>query len=326
MKAGVSTRMVWEREAQHGAPLHRHQLAIVSQRIGEGESTAEALAACGGYFPPLACDLVDVGERTGRLDEVLLLLAEHYEHLLELRRVFLFGILWPAIQLGAAIGIIGMLIGILGAIGAKDFDGHPVDVLGLGFVGTSGVIAYLFLVGLLLGGITVLSMALLRGWLGPGPMQVAMRVPVVGHCLQTAALSRFAWTLSMSLDAGLDAMRALRLAMRSTQNIYYTVHHATAESVLQEGREFHEALRATGVFPVEFLQALETAELAGSPGETLQRLANDYREQAKRAAKALTVAATFATWILFAGIMVTLIFRLFFIFILGPLRAASSFR
>ena len=320
LRAGVDARTIWTKESQQGTPVHRGQVAQVRDRLLAGDSLAEALAGCRGYFPTLACDLVEVGERTGRLDEVLTLLAEHYEHLLELRRTFLIGIAWPAIQLFAAIMIIGLLIWVSGALGGMSAGGKPLDLLGFGLVGTGGLIKYLVGVGLLAGGVTWLVLALLRGYLGTRPLQWVMQVPVIGGCLKTSALSRFAWTLSLTLDAGLDALRALRLSLRSTQNVYYTSHGEAAERVISAGGEFHEALRATGVFPEDFLTSLETAEVAGTPGETLQRLATEYRERAKTAARILAVAAAFATWIAVAGLLIWLIFRIFFISYLGPMQ------
>ncbi len=322
LKAGLDERTIWERESRQGSPIQREQLAEVSRRIAAGDSCAEALAACQGYFPSLACDLVEVGERAGCLDNVLFLLADHYEHLLDLRRTFLIGIAWPAIQLAAAIGIVGLLIWITGFIGGMSPGGKPIDVLGFGLVGTWGLIKYLFLVGSVLGTIAFLVVALMRGALGPRPLQLAMQVPVIGGCLRAFALSRLAGTLSITLDAGVDALRAMQLSLRSTQNAYYTSHCEAAEGMIRDGHEFHEALRVTGVFPADFLHSLETAELTGTPGETLDRLAKDYRQRAQTAAKALAVAASFAIWVLVAGLLVLLIFRIFMVSYLGPIQEA----
>ena len=66
LKAGLAARTVWDRESRQGGPVHRGQLAEVSRRLAAGDSCAEALAACQGYFPPLTCDLVEVGEGAGR--------------------------------------------------------------------------------------------------------------------------------------------------------------------------------------------------------------------------------------------------------------------
>jgi len=308
LHAGLDARTTWEKEANYGSVSHRALMAQVGQTITDGGSMADGLEACRGYFPPLVCTLVEVGERAGRLDEILRGLAEHYESLLGLRRTFLIGIAWPAIQLFAAIGIVGLLIWVLGVVGSMT--GAQFDPLGFGLVGTPGLLIYLALVGTTFGGIAVIVMGLLRGAFGPAPLEIAMRLPVLGNCLRTAALSRLAWTLALTLDSGMDARRAMELALRSTENAYYTSKLKMVDAALLEGQEFHVALRATGQFPDEFLQLLETAEISGTHGESLQRLAGEYRQRAQTAAKALTVAASFAVWVLVAGLLIVLIFRM----------------
>ena len=161
------------------------------------------------FFPPLTCELVDVGEQTGNLESVLLRLGEHYQHLLRLRRAFLMGILWPAIQLVGAIVIIGLLILFFGVLGTS------ATVFGLS--GVSGLRTYLLCVFGCAAVLFVLIRGLLRGWFGPAPTAVLMRLPVIGSTLQTMALARLAWTLSLALNAGIDARRAIRMVLASTQ-------------------------------------------------------------------------------------------------------------
>ena len=310
MRAGVDVRTIWQKETERGSPTHREKAARVSERIVAGDSLAGAMAACDGYFPQLTCDLVEVGETTGRLDEVLIGLADHYEHLLDLRRTFLMGLVWPGLELSAAVFIIGLLIWIMGII-TSGSTSEPIRIFGFE-AGTKGLITYVFFIAGIVGAIAWFMIALRRGWFGPKPIEFAMRVPVIGGCLKTAALSRLAWTLSLALDAGMDARRSIKLAIRSTQNAYYTSQMDEVDAAIVQGREFHEALRGTGLFPDEFLSSLETAEVSGTHSESLTRLANDYRDRAKAAAKALTVASTFAVLGLGMLIMVVLIFQLFF--------------
>jgi type IV pilus assembly protein PilC len=308
LHAGLDPRSTCEKEAEYGSAMHRSMMSRVSQTITDGGSLADGLTACGGYFPPLVCTLIEVGEKSGRLDDILRGLAEHYEQLLSLRRTFLVGIAWPAIQLFAAIGVVGLLIWVLGIV--RSMAGTEVDPLGFGLVGTPGLLVYLGLVFTTLGGVAVLLMGLLRGAFGPAPLRIAMRLPVLGNCLKTAALSRLAWTLGLTLDSGMTARRSMELALRSTENAYYTSRMKEVDDALLQGREFHESLRATGLFPDEFLQMLETAEISGTHGESLQRLADEYRQRAQTAAKALTVAASFAVWVLVAVVLIALIVRL----------------
>jgi type II secretory pathway component PulF len=314
VKAGVDWRTIWQREAASGPSALRPHAAIVAERLAAGDSLADGVRACGTYFPPLVRDLVDVGEKTGRLDDILAGLAEHYEHLQSLRRGFLLGILWPAIQLAGAAGVIGLLILILGAISSRT-GGAPIDLLGFGLVGVTGFIKYVFFLAFVAGTITFVVLSVIRGWWGPVPMELAMRLPVIGACLRAGALSRLAWTLSLTLDAGVDARGALRMAFRATQNPYYLSKAKVADAAVEEGCEFHDALRRTGVFPDEFLHGLETAEVSGTYGRSLARLADEYRDRAKTAARVLAVASTVAVWVLAGAILIGLIFRFAFFYI-----------
>jgi type II secretory pathway component PulF len=148
-----------------------------------------------------------------------------------------------------------------------------------------------------------------------------LALPIIGKCLRTNALARMAWTLSLALESGSDARRALRLALRSSQMAYYEETAATADAVITRGGEFHEALRATGRFPDDFLMALESAEHAGAVAESLDVISRDYSERARMANKLLTMAATFAIGAAVAVFVVFLIFRLFF-FYLGMIEDA----
>jgi general secretion pathway protein F len=53
-------------------------LIDVETGVREGEGVANPLARS-GVFPPLAVQMISVGEETGRLDEMLLRVAEHYD-------------------------------------------------------------------------------------------------------------------------------------------------------------------------------------------------------------------------------------------------------
>ena len=315
LRAGIDARTVWEKEATFGSTTYRQHARRVYEGIASGDTLAESMSNCDGYFPPLTCTLVDVGENTGRLDDVLPGIAEHYENLLVLRRSFLIGIAWPVIEMVVGILVVGFAIWIVGAL-ASSAGGAPVDILGLGLVGTSGALTFFGLVATVLAGTIVFVLALVRGALGPIPLQLAMRIPVIGNCLRNAALSRMAWTLSLTLDSGIDARRAMQMALRSTENVYYTSRMETIDSAIVAGREFHEALRETELFPGDFVNSLEMAELSGTHGESLERLAQDYRIRAQTAGKALTVAATVGIWLFFGLIIIFFIFR-FFMFYVG---------
>jgi type IV pilus assembly protein PilC len=323
IRAGIEARRLWETESRYGSRTHRDYVDVVRQYVVRGDTVADGMRATGGYFPPLVCEMVEVGERTGKLDQVFLKLADHYEHQRTLTRNFLFGIAWPAFQLIAGILVVGLLIAILGALDLRDLaTGEPVDILGIGLYGVGGMLAFWGICAVVIGGLVLAALAVLRGWLGPTPVMIAMKIPMLGGALASLALARLTWSLAVAFDAGIDARRSVELAIRASQNPYYQSREAIVSSAIVHNRQFHEAFAAAGVYPEDFLQMLETAELAGTTSESMQMLCREYEERARRALNWLTWLTGIVIWLCIGALLVVMIFRLAWIVYLKPINDA----
>jgi len=92
-------------------------VAEAAKQVKTGTPMAQALAA-NGNFPRLALQMVNVGEETGKLDEMLLKVADTYDREVRTTIDRLMALLVPALTLGLAalIGVIVMsvLVAILG--------------------------------------------------------------------------------------------------------------------------------------------------------------------------------------------------------------------
>jgi type IV pilus assembly protein PilC len=303
VRSGIDARRTWEMEERNATGSLQTAVTAIKNNVIGGGTVAEAMQAQDGYFPPMYVQMVAVGEQTGKLDEVLLRLAEHYEHQTSMQRIFWMGIAWPLLQLGAAVLVIGLIIWLTEMVRSMSGD-DSADILGWGLSGTSGALIWFLLVGLIVGGIAILATALKRGLLGPQPVLLAMRIPVLGKCLESFALSRLTWSLGLALDSGMDARRAAELSIKAAQNPYYESSLPRVLAAIRANQEFHEAFRAGEVFPLDFVQQVEAAELAGATSEALHRLAKEYEDRARTAVKILTAIATAAVWLLFFGIMI----------------------
>jgi type II secretory pathway component PulF len=319
MRSGVDARRVWELETRHATGSLKEQLEAIRQRVAGGDAVAEAMRSANGYFPPMFVQMVEVGEATGKLDEVLLRLAEHYEHQQSLRRTFWFGIAWPLFELVLAVVVIGLLILVLGLVGSEE------TVFGIP-VGPTGSILWFVGCGLVAGGIALAVVAIGRGWLGPQPMLLAMRIPVLGKSLESLALSRLTWSLALSLDSGMDARRAAELSIKAAQNPYYEASLPQVTGAIQKNFQFHESFASAGIFPGDFVDQLEAAELAGATTESLLRLAKEYEERARTAMKVLTAIATVLVMFVVFGVMIFAIFWLFFNLYMKPINEALQWQ
>jgi len=322
LKAGVEIRRVWQQESQRGSATQRQHLGSVYRHVAAGGTVADAMRGCGGFFPRLTCQMVEIGEKTGQLDEVLLKLAKYYEQQDALKRTFYLGIAWPMLQLLAATLVIAGVIWISGMIGSFMGTGGGVDILGLGLTGGWGAILFLLSVATVVGGVLLAVNALLRGWFGPVPLRIAMRLPVIGTCLEAFALSRLTWAFALGLESGMDARRVIELAVAATQNAHYEQHATAIAAGVGRGQTFFDSFQQTQAFPQDFLYSLETAEIAGATSEALLRLAKQYEEKAHEAMRYVTMACTAATFALVALIMILAIARLAYFAYIRPMREA----
>ncbi|HJT33502.1 MAG TPA: type II secretion system F family protein [Pirellulales bacterium] len=312
LEAGVDIRRVWSRESTgRGSPGLRRQMEQVGEGINRGETLSDALRETGDYFPTLFHELTDVGEQTGKLAEVLRRLAEHYEHQLRLRRIFMAAIAWPMLQLISAVGVIGLLIFIMGFLPPME-NGKPFDLLGLGLYGARGVVIYSLYVAAVVALVALVIRAIRRGLAWTRPVQLLLiRTPGLGGSLQTLAMSKLAWSMYLTLEAGMDLLRAIPLCLRSMGNVHYSQHTSEILQSIRTGNEVTEAFADTRAFPREFLDSLEVGERAGRLPETMEILSREYQDRAQRALVALTTLAGFGVWVLVAAIIIMVIFRMF---------------
>lgn len=310
LEAGVDVRRVLAREkGGYVSPSLRRHLDNVVDATNRGGAVSDALKDTRDYFPRLFLELVEVGEHTGKLAEVLRRLADHYDHQLRLRQMFLAAIAWPMLQLAAAVLIIALVIYVMGFLPTME-NGKPFDILGLGLYGGRGLMLYLVVVGFVVAGIAVVIQAVRRGLVWTRPLQrVLIRLPGIGQPVETLALAQFSWTMYITLEAGMDLLKAIPLCLRSTGNAHYTDHASEIVQQLRAGDEITHALADTKAFPRMFLDSVRVGEESGRLPETLALVSEQYQEQAKRAMATLTVIGGFLVWGLVAMLIIMVIFR-----------------
>ncbi len=285
-----------------------HAIAM-SRAVNAGSSLTDAMQATGDYFPKLVRELISVGEQTGHLPEVLQQLVANYEEQLALKRMFWSTISWSLFQFGVALGVVGFLIWISGVIGRTT--GSPTDLLGVGLTGNWGLLVYLIFLGIVGTGIFLAYRATITGQLWVAPIQrLVLRLPVLGSALRSLSIARFAWTLHITTGTALDVKQCLLLSLASTHNIEFTDQAPRVERVISRGHPIYEALMETRIFPIEFIHSVQVGEQSGRLDETLAVVARQELESARIALTMLTRGAGWVVWLLVAGLIIVLIFRM----------------
>ncbi len=297
LRAGVDIIRVLETESRTGDQRHRDAMRAVTEDVRGGCTLSKAMFNVKNYFPPLLIQMVNASELGGRTESTFAYMADYYDDLAATRRYFLERISWPCIQLALAIGIIGLTIllqGILTPGGASVYNASGTGLSGVGgFVIYVAIVSFVFIV------LGTLIVGIWKNWFNCHRilMPIVQRIPTLGTALVTLGLSRLSMTLSMLLNAGVEAKRSLKQAFLATGNHYYISGMDRALDSIGRGDSFGDALDAAEVFPSEFIESIRIGELSGTETESLDHLAVQYRERAKAALNMIATMASTAVWI-----------------------------
>ncbi len=299
---------IFDRESENGGRQRRQHMRSVAERVRGGTSLAEAVRAQGNYFPPNFARLIEVGEETGRLETVLSRMAGYYKELADLSDGFRGAIIWPMIQLVLGLIVVSVLIYVPALVSPEDAE--AADMLGIGLVGLSGLVTFWALIALAAGGLAG-AYFLYRngklGFLGDG----LIRVPVVGKSLLKFDEATFIQALGLAVESGVDAWNAVGLSFRSSSSVAFKSRAAAAQQAIRQGREMHAVLQETGLFSKDTIEAVQLGEESGRLAETLDKHYEFLRMQVRFAMTAITQLASSIVWIVVAGILILVIFRVF---------------
>ncbi len=326
LESGVDVRQSFRLAAsKSGDRVCRDALSEVVKQISAGNEIATALRSQTGVFPDLMIDMIQMAEGTGALPEVLHHLAEHYENNLRLKREFFGAIAWPMFQLVAAVLVIALLILIFGMIGqgtGGPNDGPDMSDLLFGLKGVSGAITWLTCTfggafALWIGYQVAMRTFLVRNVLDP----LWLRVPVLGTCLRSFAIARFSWAYYLTQQSGMPINRSLTESLKATNNGAFQAAGPELIGRIHEGEDFSTALKASGLFPEDYLHMVSVAETSGTVPEMLHRLSPQFEDQARRSLRALTTIVSGLVWGLVALFILFFVFK-FFLWYVGMIKDA----
>ena len=306
LAAGLSLLDVFRQQAKRGPGPVRRLAEDVVKDIEQGNDLERALNRHKDRFPPLFLALASVGEQSGSLPEVFAELEKYFKLQQQLRRQFWSQITWPILQFVLATLVIAAMLFILGLFGST------FDPLGFGLLGTAGALTFLGIVWgtvALLGGGYILLTRSLRG--RARVHALLLRLPVVGPCLEALALSRFCLALRLTMETAMPIARAAKLSLRATGNEAFVARTDVVVKALNEGKDLALAFARSRLLPEDFVNILANAEEGGRVAEMLRHQAEHYEEEASRRLTVLTKVAGWGIWMVVAGLMIFLIFRMY---------------
>ena len=305
LDAGVGVRKAFVLAAKKtGDPRAQEGLSVVRDAVKSGDDISSAMRKQGDRFPELMVDLIEVGERTGAMPDVLASLSRHYESTIRLQKEFRSKMAWPVINFVASVFIVAFLILILGIIG-------DTDMLGWGLLGPAGAFKFLTTIfgTLLIGFITYKIIR--RGVAGRRMLDpVLLQIPVLGSCLRAFAIARFSWVFALTQKAGMSIEPSIESSLKATSNGAFTAQKSQIWGRISAGEEFTAAITQSGLFPEDYIEMVDVAEQSGTVPEALDRLSPQFEEEARRKLNLLASSIAWVTWAIVAMLIIFVIFSI----------------
>jgi len=260
--------------------------------VEAGSSLSEAAARHPHAFGELFVNLLQAGEQSGRLDEILDRLAIYLEKTGELFRKVRSALIYPAFVTLLAFGITVFLLvaivpkfrDIFSSLGGK----LPLPTLIL--LGVSEFVQHFWILGII--GVIVIVVAARMYLSTPvGKMQadqLSLNLPVFGPLIRKVGIARFARTLATLIKSGVPILGALDIVAKTAGNKVIEQAVMAARSSIREGENISDPLAESKVFPIMVTRMIAVGEKTGELEKMLSKVADFYESEVDATVAGLT--------------------------------------
>jgi type IV pilus assembly protein PilC len=267
-------------------------LESISQHVATGKGLGESLGSHQKIFPRLFIDMIELGEASGNLPEILDRLASYYEKDAKLRGDVKQAMTYPAVvSTFAVLAVAVVLFTVIPkfAVLFSDFGGElPLItrmVLAFQKAIADNIVYLLIIIVLLFFAIQRLGRTKRGRWLLDS---ILLRLPVAGDLIVKVLLSRFCQTLSLLLSGGVTVMKSLEFTRKVAGNVVLAADIGLAQTGVSIGQGISEPLRQARVFPKMLVDIIAIGEETGSLEKVLVQISDFYDKEVDRAVKSLT--------------------------------------
>lgn len=261
-------------------PATRVMVADVAKRVQDGEPLSSALSARPDVFDELYISLVEAGEVSAKLPEVLSRLAKFQEKRNEYQHKVVGSLLYPLFVLLFGIGV-GTAMVVYGAPLVEEMyrtAGAELPWLSQVVISVGHSLGQLIIV---VGFLVVLLSPILRHlWRKPSVKRTVdhflVNWAVTSELIQQSTTARCARTLSVLYKNGIPILKALDLTARSANNyVYQDLFLQTAKEV-RDGSKLSTPLLCSPYFPPMAAGMLAAGEESGDLSKMLDHVADYY--------------------------------------------------
>ncbi|MEN9946865.1 MAG: hypothetical protein RLZZ293_1251 [Pseudomonadota bacterium] len=257
------------------SPEQKSIMSGVRSEVLSGRSLAASFRMYPKVFPDVYCSLINAGEQSGNLGNVMNKLADYSDKTRELTSKILMALLYPIIVcIVATLVIIALLVFVVPQV-VKVFEAskQTLPLITRGMIATSnGLRSYGIYVAIILVLVVIGFMRSLRNKEAKIRFhRKLLTLPVAGKLLINIDIARFTNTLSMLLSSGVPMLNALEASRDTLGNFMLKTAVDKAVSMVREGVGLAVSLNAQKAFPPVVIHLIASGEKSGNLDHLLEQ-------------------------------------------------------
>jgi MSHA biogenesis protein MshG len=283
--------------------------------LESGMELSGAFSSHPKVFPPLLCRMVQVGEVTGKLDEVFLQLSVYFEREKDTISRVKSALRYPSFVLVAiAFAVIFISLFVIPAF-EKVFASAGAE-LPLPTRILMGLSSFMQDYWYVLLGLFILAVFLVRRGLKTTRGRYIwdrykLKIPLVGDIILRSTLVRFSRGFNMSYTAGIPLSQALGFTARAVNNSYVGERIELIRNGIERGDTLTRSAAQAEIFTPLVLQMLAVGEESGSVDTMLEDVAEFYEREVDYDLKNLSSAIEPVMIVVIGGMVLVLALGVF---------------
>lgn len=294
ISSGMSIlRSLYVLEEQTEGKFLKETIVAVRKDVEAGLSLSDSMARHPKVFNPLFVAMTQAGEAGGVLEGALLRVADQLEKDASLRRQIRSAMVYPALVIVFAVGVMMALVAFLVPVFEgvfKQFGGELPSITKVSVFLSHMVTGYWWLMFLLTAGAVVAFVKWKSSsWGRPQWDHFRLRIPMkIGTIVQQVAVARWSRTLASLTSAGVPLLLALDITGRTGGNVAVEEAMDGVIASVKRGGTIAAPLAQATIFPMMVTHMVGVGEETGALDSMLDKVAEFYEDQVAASVKALT--------------------------------------
>lgn len=255
---------------------------FVIERVKSGSTLNDSLRSYYDNFTDAECSIIEAGERTGKLNQALLQIADQTEKMDSISRKIRGAMIYPAVLI---IGMIAVIIVLMVKVipTLLEFFGDPETLpdstkMILGMSNFFQAYWPVLVIGVV--AIYVFYAAWKKTPNGKYLNdKMILKAPVAGPIVQKVILSRFSRVFSNLIGSGVAIVEAIRIVASAVGNEVYRQRILLLRQDIKAGKKMAESLEDDPMFPELLVAMLRVGEETAQIGNTVIKIADFYDEE-----------------------------------------------